>query len=826
VAEIVDIEKASDVVNTVSREGGACGNASRSGKTSISRQNSRNGFMQSMHDNRGDSEDVNQSSGQDAEARAYAGCISVLLYCQLCDINLESVGTKQCGQMLESATEAWHAIQQENLQGSCIRFYTEAKTALKLQQARVLLRRGCTTSAKPLLLEAQDCIRVVYGEEHPEHIPVLLLLGECTYHRSCYLASLVYFQQAQSLIDSFFPDGKCQQQNLLSATTVSYYRAVIASALAQQTGTDNDARILMTEAYQLRLRLYESCSTLTADRADVINLHPRVVDCVLGLSIIEYGYGNYLGSLRYARDALDGRLKFFGIGGIHASCIEARCWLGQVLEGCGHHSDAAREYSMVLQHVEEGQDTVEDSSVGYGPLYEYCRIRLGAILCCFLSQFEASRPHIRHAGKALCELVGNEHIWILESLHLLSQIYTAMGKYAHAKKLLSRAMTISARVVGSEDHPFVGQLCISAAANALCTGYYKSAASYLSDGFNLLRKHYLDTNPVLCKARRVQLMLSRDCPKTPLNGLDEVPVEFSSSMDNETLEKAYAALLEEVVRNHVPEAHFTEDSALLVRCRSWEYAIILMDAAEFLRRVGKVVDAVAFLEEAVTILNELFVASHIDALRCRLELALCQLSAQTWDSTMAALTAIEQSILPTLQATVGIDHPLFNYAQGVVGLCKLALHDLNPDEHILHHNDLGVLNSTNLIDDRDKSSLEMQGQTLVNAALDYFDRLDGAPFADSHPWIIQLGGWSNSPRSSLSPRPTSPRTTQSRAQHQHQPQPQQQQRLYQFDNGHMQSSFLSSGISGTASGQSVGSFSAASNQPLPHHTEDSQDKFQ
>jgi hypothetical protein len=97
-----------------------------------------------------------------------------------------------------------------------------------------------------------------------------------------------------------------------------------------------------------------------------------------------------------------------------------------------------------------------------------------------------------------------------------------------------------------------------------------------------------------------------------------------------------------------------------------------------------------------------------------------------------AAALLRDGALPLFEAALGEEHPDLMFTSGLVGVAQLeTAHSPSQsqpqpqpqhDQHDQH--DLGV------------------ARTLVTSALDFLSRHEYGPYAPDHPWVAQLGGFS------------------------------------------------------------------------------------
>ena len=185
-------------------------------------------------------------------------------------------------------------------------------------------------------------------------------------------------------------------------------------------------------------------------------------------------------------------------------------------------------------------------------------------------------------------------------------------------------------------------------------------------------------------------------------------------------------------------------------------AYIIGEIGECLRLEGKNDQASAVLKQALHLRKQTLGSNSFSVASIMISQALILIDSAKPEE---AKDLLEKEVVPMLTSThIGLNHPLTMYAKGCVGLSLNVIAGMtgkndNDDDNV-SLNSKSSSSSQSMIarrrigansDQTVSSSLrfgkDREGVRLIEEALIYFDTYPRCPFGDSHPWILELGGW-------------------------------------------------------------------------------------
>jgi tetratricopeptide (TPR) repeat protein len=325
------------------------------------------------------------------------------------------------------------------------------------------------------------------------------------------------------------------------------------------------------------------------------------------------------------------------------------------------------------------------------------------------AHLQLGRPHEAHAYlqgtlKYLQAKVGEVSLIAATGMLVLGRIWTALGRFNDAYELLRHCGEVHEKVFG------------------LDTLNLSSLADHQAVGFNHLGLGRVDAALDACS-----LCLNIFCA-----------IRDSRSVSEEALGASVWRVLH-LRAQALREAEFLEDARVfyelaLTQCReiygvrSAAYVILLGDLADCLRRQRKFQLAEVALDESLKLRREVLGEGHYLVGELERSAALLLLDVDCPD---LALARMESRVAPIMRAALDQEdtsHPELMFNRGIEGLCIRAKHKSSESAGQVRE-------------------IVLQAQSLIDDALDYFDVYPQGKFSDLHPFILRLGGFGSTIRS-------------------------------------------------------------------------------
>lgn len=292
----------------------------------------------------------------------------------------------------------------------------------------------------------------------------------------------------------------------------------------------------------------------------------------------------------------------------------------------------------------------------------------------------------------------------------LARVYIALGKLKLSKSVLSTAGKNLVGALGA-GHGAVADSFLALGAAVSASGKYKDAAALfekaMSIKITLLGERHPALAPILLAIAENERLpgkfdSSLDCVERALSLQKRVFSENSSCVAMGSY--VHAQILRDADQLESAVAIFKDVLAVLVTTLGQSSSHVgrcLADWAECARLLDKHDLAESSIKKSIRILESIFGLDHFVLAGPRRELALLLMD-QNFNSEAVEIL---HSIVPVQTAVLGQKHPSTVYTKALIGLC-------------------------------------VEDQDAVDDALDYFDTHGG--FTETHPWIVELGGFSES----------------------------------------------------------------------------------
>jgi hypothetical protein len=192
------------------------------------------------------------------------------------------------------------------------------------------------------------------------------------------------------------------------------------------------------------------------------------------------------------------------------------------------------------------------------------------------------------------------------------------------------------------------------------------------------------------------------------------------------------------------------------------FAMILSDAAECQRLLGKFDEARAFLSKAYSIQKAIAGHTQLDTIRTLINTVHLQMDADELPQYQRALNCMEMVIAPNLVQMLGKEHPLTMYNNANIGLCKNAI-----TVNIMENEDVDGLieflgadhvlvtkfvNENQLAKNPDfLTSNDLPGQNLIDEMVSYLLNYPQLKFTADHPWLFRFMATDGEEESNASP---------------------------------------------------------------------------
>jgi hypothetical protein len=528
----------------------------------------------------------------------------------------------------------------------------------------------------------------IFGIKHPKIASILGALAEIELCRCHYTKASEFLDMAEEINNQFFGANH--------PTTLGFVhtRAKIDCA----KGNYRPALEAITDALRRRKTIYPDA-------------HPTIAECFFIAGECTRHLGMPKMAQKYYEEAKVIRSKLFA--GTHVS-------LGESSLGLAANAIARTQYVAAVPLLEEAfaqyQLVATSMEIGDFVDLEVCRteLALGYVL---VGRYDEAKTHLKAVGKLMHQLVGPKHVHLAASLYVLALYKQALGLYFDANTLYSHCDDILVGLYGSK-HPLVLRVALAACVNFRGPGYYEDAAVRLNLAFSTASEMYDHDSIPVTRAIHQKGVLMRD-----LGDLAEA---------SRLLPLALKACKEKL------------------GMKSAMFAEVLGDIGEALRLEGKYDPAALALSQALQLRRAQYGEAHCMVGEVLVSQGLLLLDQNRPEE---ALQLLDTVAVPLLSKCFGEAHPHTMYAKGCVGLALNTLYALrNPQaassaggaatpKRMASYTGPGGEHRGSARFGRG-GVFDTRGKGLIDAALKLFDEYPQCPFGDSHPWALELGGWS------------------------------------------------------------------------------------
>jgi len=340
---------------------------------------------------------------------------------------------------------------------------------------------------------------------------------------------------------------------------------------------------------------------------------------------------------------------------------------------------------------------------------EVCNVALAHCLC-YLGKLDRAKALLATSNKALLQYFGGNSLRVAGGIFVLGKINAVEGLYMDAEALMDKCLKVQAMLLGDTNARLMPTLQ-SISLNLLGPGNYDEAVEACNKG--------------------LEILASSDTPNST-SSLLFLYVRGQIMRDTGALEDA----------QQLYEQALLGLRAVLGGGGSPYFALVLRDLGECLRLQGNLERADIVLHEALRLRITHYGEVHVlvgETLRS------CALVSLDRRQAKAALSLIEDRVLPIFIQHLGQESPATVYSKGLVGLC---LKEIDAAESG---------GGGGGVDD----DVQSHAQNMIDDALDFFDAYKQGRFSDIHPWILRLGGFVSPSSSRVSTALPSSRLTTS-----------------------------------------------------------------
>lgn len=496
----------------------------------------------------------------------------------------------------------------------------------------------------------------------------------------------------------------------------------------------------------------EDCLSRRKDSLSPLVVHPAIADSLWTLAEAQRHAGQPRQALKNYEECHQMRCKLYPLRRCpHAATCQSLFGISQCYLDKGTWALQSTRLVLVTSLYETLAESLAEPTL---PDVEMCRLQL-ALSHILLADFTAAQPLLAIAGKRLSLLLGPRHTHVAESLYVLGTYHFHTGKYSHAKQLFGRCTDQLLQILEPR-HPWVIRAQLAMCENYRMVGYFQEAIDQLntillvvSTSGDAFSGAALDaqTNNVRAHSMHSKLIYARSKTLRDVGNYEEAT-------------KFFSFVLETFIKEYGNKSVFV--------------ALVLGDMGECLR-LEKSDEADAYLREARKCREASLGVTHPSVAEVAVSQAVSLIDNMR---TFEGIAMIEAHALPVLLSSLGPGHPLTVYASGCVGLGLTIASMTAASVEGRSAEAEGGANSISLVSDsttrrqqsamrssfgsgagagagvgveaetgahsNDKEripSIDERGQTLIAEALSALSDYPLSPFGDSHPWVLELGGY-------------------------------------------------------------------------------------
>ena len=476
--------------------------------------------------------------------------------------------------------------------------------------------------------------------------------------------------------------------------------------------------------------------------------HPFIAECYSVCGVANQFLGVPRSAQKYFEESSEMRKKFFSLQNVENAENSEEEKIGNIGNTCSHILVCESTVELGMNAIARGMffeayPLLECSVKLYEELllnlnisshieHEYCKMNF-SLINLLLGKYNIAKLLINNCINDITEINstindGNEHIYLSDCLYYKGLYLQNVGDYFDSIEILKKSKQILVKIVGAK-HPLNSRLTLAESISYRYPGQFEKSASLLHTALQQVTELYGENNLFVGFVLYNRATLLRDS-----GDIDEAgrlyPTALKILKDTLGSKNAYVSQ-------------------------------IMGDIGECLRLEGKDSDAILFLEKSRVLMSKNYSQKHYLYCEVWLSQAL-QLINNNNDEKICeeGLNILKNQILPCLESHFNQMHPMIMYVQGCIGKA------MNNIANIKHKSGNSNLNSTQQKSSKSNKSkksrsgksirsnnsskhseneniADEKGQSMIDSSLEYFANYPLTPFGDTHPWVLELGGWGN-----------------------------------------------------------------------------------
>jgi tetratricopeptide (TPR) repeat protein len=357
---------------------------------------------------------------------------------------------------------------------------------------------GCYKEAEPLLKQALEITRKIYGEYHPQVATSLNDLAELYRKEGRYDEAEPLYKQALEITRKIYgenhPDvatslnnlaglyneeGRYDEAEPLLKQSFEIFRKIhgenhpdVATSLNNLAGLYNEegrydeAEPLYKQALEIRRKIYGE-------------YHPDVATSLNNLAGLYNEEGRYDEAEPLHKQALEIRRKIYGE--YHPDVATSLNNLAELYNEEGRYDEAEPLYKQALEIFRKI----------YGKNHPDVATSLNNLAGLYLKEgrYDKAEPLLKQSFEIFRKIYGKNHPDVATSLNNLAVLYDEKGRYDKAEPLYKQALEIFRKIYG-ENHPDVATSLNNLAGLYLKEGRYDEAEPLHKQALEIFRKIY------------------------------------------------------------------------------------------------------------------------------------------------------------------------------------------------------------------------------------------------------------------------------------------------------------------------------------------------